>query len=55
MKSNEGVLKIKIKNNVHINTKNGLHITVPFTDLDNVSLTGSGDILTKEPNKKRSI
>ena len=51
VESSKGVLKIKIKNNVNINTKNGLHITVPFTDLDNVSLTGSGEILTKDQIK----
>jgi hypothetical protein len=51
VKSNEGVLKIKIKSNVNISTKKGIHITVPFKDLDNVSLTGSGDILTKNQIK----
>ena len=55
IESNEGVLKIKIKNNVHINTKNGIHITVPFTDLDNVSLTGSGDLLTKDKIKSEQF
>jgi len=47
IESKNGKLIIKIKNNVNISTKNGLHITVPFIDLDNVSLTGSGDVLTK--------
>ena len=51
IESNKGVLKIKIKNNVNISTKKGLHITVPFTDLDNVSLTGSGDVLTSNQIK----
>jgi len=45
--SENGKLTIKIKNNVSIKTKKGLHITVPFTNINNVSLTGSGDILTE--------
>ncbi len=49
--SNNGVLKIKIKNNVNISTKKGLHITVPFKDIDNVSLTGSGDVITDDQIK----
>tara|TARA_B110000459_G_scaffold50182_1_gene56038 strand:+ start:310 stop:1035 length:726 start_codon:yes stop_codon:yes gene_type:complete len=51
IESNKGVLKIKIKNNIHISTKKGLYITVPFSDLDNVSLTGSGDVLTSSQIK----
>jgi hypothetical protein len=34
VKSSEGVLKIKIKSNINISTKKGLHITVPFKDLE---------------------
>ena len=49
--SNNGVLKIKIKNNINISTKKGLHITVPFIDIDNVSLTGSGDVITDDQIK----
>jgi len=44
-----GKLTLKIKNGVSIRTKNGVHITVPFNDLNNVSLTGSGDVITKSP------
>lgn len=51
IESNNGVLKLKIKDNVNISTNKGLHITVPFTDLDNVSLTGSGDVLTVDQIK----
>jgi len=43
----KGVLTLKIENGISINTKKGVHITVPFSDLNNVSLTGSGDIITK--------
>ena len=41
----------KIKNNINISTKKGLFITVPFPDLDNVSLTGSGDVSTSSQIK----
>ena len=49
--SNKGVLKIKIKNYVIINTKKNIHITIPFTSLDNVSLAGSGSVLTNDQIK----
>ena len=51
IESNKGILKIKIKNNINISTKKGVHIKVPFTSLDNVSLTGSGDVLTNDQIK----
>jgi len=51
IESNKGVLNIKIKNNVNINTKKSIHIKVPFTSLDNVSLTGSGNVLTNDQIK----
>jgi len=44
-----GKLTLKIKKGVSINTKKGVHITVPFTDINNVTLTGSGDVITKSP------
>ena len=46
VESNNGTLTIKVKNKVNIQTKKGVHITVPFKDLNKVSLTGSGDVLT---------
>ena len=51
IESNKGVLNIKIKNNININTKKSIHIKVPFTSLDNVSLTGSGYVLTNDQIK----
>ena len=53
--SNKGVLKIKIKNYVIINTKKSIHITIPFTSLDNVSLAGSGSVLTNDQIKSDQI
>jgi len=51
IESNKGVLKIKIKNYVNIKSKKSIHITVPFTSLDNVSLDGSGSVLTNDQIK----
>ena len=51
IESNKGILKIKIKNNINISTKKDVHIKVSFTSLDNVSLTGSGDVLTNDQIK----
>ena len=55
IESNKGVLKIKIKNYVIINTKKSIHITIPFTSLDNVSLAGSGSVLTNDQIKSDQI
>jgi len=41
-------LKIKWKNKVNINTRKGIHIVVPFTSLDKVVLTGSGEIISAD-------
>ena len=43
-----GTLKINIKNNVNLKTKKGIHITVPFESLSEVSLVGSGDVVGKD-------
>ncbi|MCB0456856.1 MAG: head GIN domain-containing protein [Flavobacteriaceae bacterium] len=45
VKGNE--LIIKTEKNYYLKTKNGIHVTVPFQDISEVSLTGSGDIDTK--------
>ena len=51
IESKKGILTIKVKNSVNIQTKKGVHVTVPFKDLDIVSLTGSGDVLTNDTVK----
>jgi len=43
-----GDLVIKTEKNVYLKTKKGIHVTVPFKDISEVSLTGSGDIDTKD-------
>ena len=55
VESKNGVLTIKVKNKVNIQTKKGVHITVPFKDLNKVSLTGSGDVLTSDTIKSDSF
>ncbi len=42
-------LVVRTKKNTNIRTKKGIHVYVPFQDLSKVSLTGSGDIDTKDP------
>jgi hypothetical protein len=39
-----GILKIRTKKNTYLRTKKGIHVYVPFDDISEVSLTGSGDI-----------
>ena len=42
------MLVIKTKKNVYLKTKKGIHVTVPFKDISEVSLVGSGDIDTRD-------
>ncbi len=55
IESKNGVLTIKVKNKVNIQSKKGVHVTVPFKDLNKVSLTGSGDVLTSNTIKSDSF
>jgi hypothetical protein len=41
-------LKVRTKKNTYLKTKKGIHVYVPFDDISEVSLTGSGDIDTKD-------
>jgi len=43
-----GTLVLKIQKNVSLKTKKGIHVTVPFDAISEVSLVGSGDIDTKD-------
>lgn len=43
-----GALKIRTKKNTYLKTKKGIHVYVPFDDISEVSLTGSGDIDTED-------
>jgi len=44
----DNTLIVRIKKNTNLRTKKGIHVTVPFQDISGVSLTGSGDIDTKD-------
>lgn len=48
-------LIIKTEKNYYLKTKNGIHVTVPFKDLSEISLTGSGDIDTKDAIKAEML
>lgn len=47
---NDGVLKIKTENNISLKPSfnKTITITIPFVDIEYVSLSGSGDILSKD-------
>ncbi len=51
VESNNGRLKIKLEKNINLKTKKGIYITVPFADLEEVILNGSGDIISKNTIK----
>jgi hypothetical protein len=46
-----GKLRIKWKKGINISTRKGILITVPFRNIDAVTLTGSGDIFTTDTIK----
>ena len=48
-------LKIKLTNYVSFKSKEGIHIVVPFEDLDEVTLVGSGDVASKDTIKAASL
>ena len=50
--SNGGKLKITFKNSKNgFSSKKGVNIQVPFTDINDISLVGSGDIISKDTVK----
>jgi hypothetical protein len=42
-------LQIRTKNNTYLKSRKGVKVYVPFESINEVSLTGSGDIETKDP------
>lgn len=42
-------LTVKIEKGVNVSSKHGVHVTVPFNDISEISLVGSGDIDTQDP------
>lgn len=55
VETKDDALVIKIKNKVNIQTKKGVHIVVPFKDLNKVTLTGSGDVVSSNTIKSSSF
>ncbi|WP_144665202.1 head GIN domain-containing protein [Dokdonia sp. Hel_I_53] len=53
----KGVLKIRVQKNQNLKTSwgNDIKITVPFRDIELVSLSGSGDIITKDVIKAKDF
>ena len=49
IKVENNTLIIKIKDNINIKTKKGFNINVPFESLSKVTLTGAGDMDSKDP------
>ncbi|GHC63906.1 head GIN domain-containing protein [Ulvibacter litoralis] len=48
-------LKIRVQKNINVSTNKGIHVTVPFETISSVSLTGSGDVNTKDTIKTDSF
>ncbi len=44
----DNMLVVKTKKNTYLKTKKGIHVAVPFKDISEISLVGSGDIDTKD-------
>ena len=44
----DNALILSTKNNINLSTEKGVHITVPFEQISEVTLTGSGDIDSKD-------
>lgn len=55
VESINGKLVIKIKNGVSYNSRHDIVVTVPFTEISAISLTGSGDVLSKAPIKGNAL
>lgn len=48
-------LVIKLKKGINLSTKKGIYITVPFEDIEQISLSGSGDVSTKNTISGREL
>ena len=44
----DDILVVRLKKNSNVSTRKGIHVTVPFESISSVSLTGSGDVDTKD-------
>jgi len=53
--SGGGVLKVTLENYINYNSKHGIIITIPFEEISEASLTGSGDLIGKDVIKTSSF
>ena len=51
----DGALKISTRRNVSLKSKKGIHVYVPFMDIEAISVTGSGDIDSKDTVKEDEL
>ncbi|RDK85337.1 head GIN domain-containing protein [Marinirhabdus gelatinilytica] len=51
VESNGTQLKVKMKKGYSYSSKNDIIVTVPFTEISKVSITGSGDVISKNTIK----
>jgi len=51
----DGILKISIANNINFTTKKGLLVTVPVKTVNEISLTGNGDVWTEDKIKSNHM
>jgi len=55
VETKNGTLSLKIKKGMNLSTNKGVIITVPFSEISKVSLTGSGDVYTADMIKTDSF
>ncbi len=48
-------LKIRWKRNARIRTKRGVHLVVHFKNLEDIGLSGSGDVVSRDPIKSETF
>jgi hypothetical protein len=51
----DNALVLKMEKNINIRTKNGIHIRVPFQDISEVYMVGSGDMDSKDTVKSDDL
>jgi len=55
IESTNGKLVVKMKKGVSYSSKHDIVVTVPFTEISTITLTGSGDILSKSTIKGNAL
>ncbi len=55
VESTNGKLTVKIKKGVSYSSRHDIVVTVPFTEIGTISLTGSGDVIGKDTVKGKAL